>query len=71
MWIYESLGTPIASIVSSIVAQVLNKPVTIEKEIVDQSKQVVHLKILEGKKWRPLKDTYFPYSRLLRSPLLP
>lgn len=49
MWIYESLGTPIASIVSSIVAQVLNKPVTIEKEIIDQSKQVIYLKIVEGK----------------------
>jgi hypothetical protein len=32
MWVYESLGSPLASIVASVVAEVLDKPVTIESE---------------------------------------
>jgi hypothetical protein len=47
MWIYESLGTPTASIVASVVTQTLDKPVTIEKETSSKNKRVIQLKILE------------------------
>lgn len=47
MWIYTSLGTPIASIVASVVAQVLDKPVTINTEAPSRGKCVVKLKVLE------------------------
>jgi len=49
MWIYESIGTPIASIVASIVAQILDKPVTISRETFAKGKNTVDLQVLERK----------------------
>ncbi len=46
MWVYESLGTPIASIVASIAAQVLNKPVSINSENFSRGKCILELKIV-------------------------
>ena len=46
MWIYESLGTPIGSIVASIVAQVLQKPVSITVERFTKRKCVIELKVV-------------------------
>jgi hypothetical protein len=43
MWVYESLGSPIASIVASVVAEVLDKPVTVENEQYSKGKCVVEL----------------------------
>jgi hypothetical protein len=43
MWIYESLGTPIASLVASVVAQVLDKPVSVESEVFSKGKCVIKL----------------------------
>ena len=45
MWIYESLGSPIASIVASVIAEVLNKPVTVENEQNSRGKNVIELKL--------------------------
>lgn len=47
MWIYESLGTPIASIVASIVAEVSNKPVQISSERISRGKCLIELKMVE------------------------
>ncbi len=46
MWVYESLGTPIASIVASIVAEVLDKPVSISSERSSRGKCLVDLKVV-------------------------
>jgi len=45
MWVYESLGSPIASIVASVVAEVLNKPVTVDNEQYSKGKGVIELKL--------------------------
>jgi hypothetical protein len=45
MWVYESLGSPIASIVASVVAEVLNKPVTVDNEQHSKGKSVIELKL--------------------------
>ncbi|MCW3999769.1 MAG: hypothetical protein NWE93_05985 [Candidatus Bathyarchaeota archaeon] len=49
MWIYGCIGSPIASIAASIIAQALDKPVTIEAEKANRSKLIVELKVLERK----------------------
>ena len=46
MWIYESLGTPLASIVASVIAQILNKPVIVEEEQTLKRKSLLKLKML-------------------------
>ena len=46
MWIYESLGTPIASLVASVVAQVLDKPVVIQSETSSRGKCLIELKVM-------------------------
>lgn len=46
MWIYESLGTPIASLAASVVAQVLDKPVLVESESSSKGKCLVELKVM-------------------------
>jgi hypothetical protein len=46
MWIYDSIGSPIASIVASIVTQVLDKPVSINDEQYGKGKIVVELKVV-------------------------
>lgn len=46
MWIYESLGTPIASLVASVVAQVLDKPVLVESEVFSRGKCVINLAVV-------------------------
>jgi hypothetical protein len=46
MWIYDTLGTPLASIVASVIAQVLDKPVLIEDEQPSEGKCVFQLKLL-------------------------
>ena len=46
MWIYESLGTPLASIVASVIAQILDKPVMVEDEQYSGGKCVLRLKLL-------------------------
>jgi hypothetical protein len=45
MWIYESLGSPLASIVASVVAEVLDRPVTVVSETQSRGKFVVELKL--------------------------
>ena len=45
MWVYESLGSPIASIVASVVAEVLDKPVTVDNEQYSRGKCVIDLKL--------------------------
>jgi hypothetical protein len=45
MWVYESIGSPIASIVASVVAEVLNKPVTVDNEQYSKGKGVIELKL--------------------------
>ena len=45
MWVYESLGSPIASIVASVVAEVLNKPITVDNEQYSRGKDVIQLKL--------------------------
>ncbi len=47
MWIYESIGTPITSIVASVVAEVTDKPITITSEQYGKGKIFVELKVLE------------------------
>jgi hypothetical protein len=47
MWIFEIIGTPIASIIASITAEVLNKPVIINAESNTPPTCSVQLKILE------------------------
>lgn len=46
MLIYENLGTPISSIVASIVTQVLQKPVSINIERFSKGKCVIELKVV-------------------------
>jgi hypothetical protein len=46
MWIYDSIGSPIASIVASIVTQVLDKPVSINSEQYSKGKIVIELKVV-------------------------
>ncbi len=45
IWVYESLGSPIASIVASAVAEVTDKPVTVDNEQYSRGKCVVELKL--------------------------
>lgn len=47
MWIYESLGSPLTSIVASVVAEVLNKPVSVDSEQYSKGKCVIKLKLTE------------------------
>jgi hypothetical protein len=47
MWIYESMGSPLASIVASVVAQVLDKPVSVISEQYSRGKEIVELKLTE------------------------
>jgi hypothetical protein len=49
MWIYESLGTPIASLVASVTAQVLDKPVVIQSETASKGKCLIELKVTTGR----------------------
>jgi hypothetical protein len=44
MWIYGSIGTPIASLVASVVTQVLDKPVQIQRESFSKNKCLIELK---------------------------
>ncbi len=46
MWVYERLGSPIASIVASVVAEVLDKPVSINSERSSTGKSFVDLKVV-------------------------
>ncbi|MCW4018902.1 MAG: hypothetical protein NWF00_09540 [Candidatus Bathyarchaeota archaeon] len=45
MWVYQSLGSPLASIVASVVAEVLDKPVSVEDEQYRRGKCVIELKL--------------------------
>ena len=44
MWVYDSIGSPIASIIASISAQVLDKPVTLISEQNTKGKCIIELK---------------------------
>jgi hypothetical protein len=46
MWVYDSIGGPIASIVASIVAQIFDQPVSIVSEQYSRSKLVIQLKVV-------------------------
>ena len=46
MWIYESLGTPLASIVASVIAQILNEPIIVEEDQTLKGKTLLKLKLL-------------------------
>jgi len=46
MWIYESIGTPLASIVASALAQMLNEPIIIEEDQTLKGKTLLKLKLL-------------------------
>ena len=46
MWVYESLGSPLVSIVASVVAEVLNKPVAVDSEQYSRGKSVIELKLM-------------------------
>lgn len=46
MWVYESLGSPIASIVASVTAEVFDKPVSVISERFSRGKCVVELKAI-------------------------
>jgi hypothetical protein len=46
MWIYESLGTPLASIVASVIAQVTDQPVVVEDERYYRGSCVLQLRLL-------------------------
>lgn len=46
MWVYECLGSPLASMVASVVAEVLDKPVSIEHEEYEIGKRVIELKLV-------------------------
>ncbi len=43
MWVYESLGSPLASIAASVVAEVLDKPIAIETERYSKGKFIIEL----------------------------
>jgi len=47
MWIDECLGSPLASIVASMSAEALNKPVAIEREGCEKGKYTIELSVLE------------------------
>jgi hypothetical protein len=46
MWVYESLGTPIATVIASVAAEVLDKPVSINSEHSSKGKCVIELKVV-------------------------
>ena len=46
MWIYESLGTPLASIVASVIAQITDNPIAVEEEQTFKAKSLLKLKVL-------------------------
>jgi hypothetical protein len=46
MWVYDSLGSPLASMVATVVAEVLNEPVVVEGEKFGAGKFVVQLKLM-------------------------
>jgi len=46
MFVYDRLGSPIASIVASITAELLDKPVLVERERYSRGKCIVELKVL-------------------------
>lgn len=46
MWIYESLGTPLASIIASAIAQMLNEPLIVEEDQTLKGKTLLRLKLL-------------------------
>jgi hypothetical protein len=46
MWIYQSIGTPIASLVASVVTQVLDKPITIQQESFSKNRYLIELKVV-------------------------
>lgn len=45
MWVYECIGSPMASMVASIAAVVLDKQVSIEREEFERGKQLVELRL--------------------------
>ena len=45
MWVYESLGSPLASIVASVVTEVLNRPVSVDREQYSKGKCIIELKL--------------------------
>jgi hypothetical protein len=45
MWVYESLGSPLASIVASVVAEVMGQPVSVDHEQYSRGKCVIALKL--------------------------
>ena len=45
MWVYESLGSPLASIVASVVAEVLDMPVVVDSEQYSRDKCVIELRL--------------------------
>ncbi len=46
MWINENLGTPIASMVASVVAQVSDKPVSVQSEVFGRGKCIINLGVV-------------------------
>jgi hypothetical protein len=46
MWVYESLGSPLASIVASVVAEVLDKPISVDSEQYSRGKCVIELRLM-------------------------
>ena len=46
MWIYESLGSPVASISASVVAEVLDLPVKVVSEDFSRGKCLLELKVV-------------------------
>ncbi len=41
--LYECLGSPLASITAALVAENLNKPIVVEREVIDKNKSVIEL----------------------------
>jgi hypothetical protein len=41
--LHECLGSPLASIIAALVAENLNKPIVVEREVVDKNKSVIEL----------------------------
>jgi len=46
MWVYECLGSPLASMVASIVAEAFDKPVSVEREEFRRDKSMIELRVL-------------------------
>jgi hypothetical protein len=66
MWIYECLGTPIASIVASVAAQVLDKPVTVKIETASKGKYVIELEVETSRKILAVNSYYIcSYKRCI------